>query len=69
MFQLNLGLGKLERANQNLRNVLKTPSATQYTQIEAGNLEKFFETSLQSDNFEGLASLINYLEANAVDIS
>lgn len=69
MFQLNVGLGKLERANQNLRNVLKTPSATQYTQIEAGNLEKFFEASLQSDNFEGLASLINYLEANAVDIA
>ena len=31
LFQLNVNMGKLDRANVNMRNVLKSQTASQYT--------------------------------------
>jgi len=36
--------------------------------ISQASLEKFFEQSLKRDNFDGIALLANYCEANSVPI-
>lgn len=68
LFMRDATLGDLELANEHLYEMLTSTQKSPYSLLDSSDLAPFFTKSLKSDNFDGLAHLINYVEQNDISI-
>lgn len=68
LFMRDSILGDLEHANEHLYKMLTATQKSPYSLLDASDLTAFYSKSLKTDNFDGLAHLINYVEQNNISI-
>lgn len=68
LFMRDSILGDLELANEHLYKMLTSTQKSPYSLLSAADLTPFYTKSLKTDNFDGLAHLINYVEQNDISI-
>ena len=71
LFEKNVAADDLSQANSNLRSLLASSGdfLSASSLIPNDSLNSFFCRSISQDNFDGLASLVNYVERGQIDIS
>jgi hypothetical protein len=69
LFEKSVIVNENEEGNKYLSSLRTRMSGSPHSPIDPNTLRRFFEQSLQSDNFNGLALLANYVDQYQVDIA